>query len=129
MMEELLDIPHGHLRPAYVYHPEQDTSILQHLDNPLSRFMEIWTGSNEDGSIFASRWIVTTLDSRSPRRGVLFLHIERPGTVMPILHSGFQEGHLPGSNLDLWQYLSRHETESRIDLVRRFGGQLRLRGM
>ncbi|SPO29242.1 uncharacterized protein UTRI_06191 [Ustilago trichophora] len=96
LMERLLNIPRGYLSPAYMYDPNyQDHAIAQHLESGGSRYVELWADLERASSIYASPWIVTAPRSGAPTRGLLFLQIEWPGTVTPILHSGIRgEGNL-----------------------------------
>lgn len=122
VMEELLALPHGHLRPAYVYNPEdQAGQVTAHFRNPNTRFMEVERGGRDEAAIYASPWIVRRPHEQGDQQGVLFFEIDRRGRVSPTIHAGFREGVLSNYGENFWHFLNRHATRSYSHLVHEHG--------
>ena len=120
LMENLLNVPRGHLRPFYQIHRGQHREVMQHIQNPASRFVELYTSQREQTSIIASPWMTRRPDGAELQRGVLFFNVARNGEVVPTIHTGFQEGTLPNRGEEFGQYIDRLATITQPELARRF---------
>lgn len=119
-VERLLTIPAGHLRPVFLFHSNQERAIRNHIQDPSSRYVVIKKTNMH--YFLASPWTVRRSPNEAEAKpGVLILSVDRRGIAVPILHSGFQEGALPGLSEDFWGFLNRHARLTQPEIVSKLG--------
>lgn len=87
LMEELLRIDKGQLRPVYQVVEAQHPAAGNHIYNPHSRFIKLYHSEGSRTYIMATPWNARQPDG-SHKNGVLFFNIDEHGDVIPTIHTG-----------------------------------------
>ncbi|SPO29248.1 uncharacterized protein UTRI_06197 [Ustilago trichophora] len=90
LMEELLRLPEGQLRPIYLVEKEQHPAASRHIANPDSQFIKLLFSETYKTHIMATPWITRHADG-TDRNGVLFFNIDEKGGVIPTIHTGIRD--------------------------------------
>lgn len=117
--EHVFSLPSSHLSPIYGYEEGQHQAVINHIENPASRYV-VLKKYRRGWTFVISPWVVRRGPNAPTQKGVLFLQAYPGGVLSPIGYAEVKEGIPEGHSRDFWDTINRAARTTREELLRRF---------
>lgn len=119
IVKHIFSLPSSHLSPIYGYDEGQHQAVVNHIENPASRYV-VLIKYRRDWTFVISPWVVRRGPDAPTQKCVLFLQAYPGGVLTPVGYADVKEGVPEGHSRDFWDTLNRAARTTREELLRRF---------